>query len=77
MRRIRFTRDHAGYAPGTEVELEPGEADAFVVWAEAAIYCDQEKPVEVPGEPEILPAEKAITGPARDKMVHAGQVRKK
>lgn len=45
---VKMTRDHNGYAKGETVELEPSVADAFVVWAGAAVYCAEPTKIAAP-----------------------------
>lgn len=75
MRKIRMLRDHDNFAIGEEVTVDDGVADAIVSWACAAVYVDE--PEAVPGEPEILPAEKALSGPPAHRMMESGRIRKK
>lgn len=56
-RKIRMTRGHNGYEAGVELELEPGVADAFVHYAQAAVYIDVERETKSMDAP---PADKLL-----------------
>jgi hypothetical protein len=75
MVRVRFTKDHQGYATGEVHDFDPGIADAFVEWAQVATYVTDEPAKAVEAAPDTVEA-KAIDAPPSDKMMHEPPKRK-